>query len=125
MTALLTGNVTPSGTNLFKGPTNRYYRVNQIGAFAQDNIRMASNLDVNLGVRYDFDGPLTEKYGRLTNFHPDAYQYNSSTDQIVSTGLVVAGNNSTLGTTASVIPRSMAASGDSGRASESCGARHG
>jgi hypothetical protein len=53
---------------------------------------------VNLGVRYDFDGPLTEKYGHLTNFNPSAYQYNSSTDTIVSTGLVVAGNNSTLGT---------------------------
>ena len=98
MTALLTGNVNPSGTNLFLGATNRYYRVNQVGAFAQDNIRIASNLSVNLGVRYDFDGPLTEKFGRLTNFHPDAYQYNSSTDTIVSTGLVVAGNNTTLGT---------------------------
>jgi len=98
MTALITGNVTPSGTNLFIGPTNRYYRVNQVGAFAQDNIRLASNLTVTVGVRYDYDGPLTEKYGRLTNFHPDTYQYNSATDTVVSTGLVVAGNNATLGT---------------------------
>ena len=98
LTALLTGNMTPSSTNVFYGQTNRYYRVNQVGAFVQDNIRVSTNLTLNLGVRYDYDGPLTEKYGRLTNFHPDAYQYNSATDTITSTGLVVAGNNATLGT---------------------------
>jgi hypothetical protein len=98
MTALLTGNVTPSSTILFVGTTNRYYRADQIGAFAQDNIRVTSNLNVNLGVRYDFDGPLSEKYGRLTNFHPNVYQYNSAADTVANTGLVVAGNNATLGT---------------------------
>ena len=96
--SMLTGNVTPSSTTLFIGTTNRYYRASQIGAFAQDNIRLTSNLNLNLGVRYDFDGPLSEKYGRLTNFHPDVYQYNSSTDTITNTGLVVAGNNAALGT---------------------------
>ncbi len=89
MTALLTGNINPSRTSVYLGATNRYYRLNQIGAFVQDNIRIASNFSVNLGVRYDFDGPLIEKYGHLTNFHPNAYQYNSSTDTIVNTGLVV------------------------------------
>jgi hypothetical protein len=98
LTALLSGNVTASSTNVFIGQTNRYFRVNQIGAFVQDNIRVTSNLTLNLGVRYDFDGPLTEKYGRLANFHPSAYQYNSATDTIASTGLVVAGNNHTIGT---------------------------
>lgn len=94
----MTGNINANGTNMFYGQTNRYFRSNQIGAFVQDNIRVASNLTVNLGVRYDFDGPLTEKYGRLANFHPDAYQYNASTGTITSTGLVVAGNNPTIGT---------------------------
>ncbi|SPF37459.1 conserved hypothetical protein [Candidatus Sulfopaludibacter sp. SbA4] len=98
LTALMTGNVNANGTNVFIGPTNRYFRVNQIGGYVQDNIRLVSNLTVNVGVRYDFDGPLTEKYGRLANFHPDAYQYNSSTDTIAATGLVVAGNNQTIGT---------------------------
>ncbi len=95
ITSLLTGNI--SSSSIFYGSTNRYYRLNQIGAFVQDNIKVTPNLTLNLGVRYDFDGPLTEKYGRLTNFHPDAYQYNSATDTIVSTGLVVAGNSPTLG----------------------------
>jgi hypothetical protein len=98
LTSLLTGNVNPSGTNVFFGQTNRYFRLNQLGAFVQDTIRAAPNLTVNLGVRYDFDGPLTEKYGRLANFHASAYQYNSPTDTIAATGLVVAGNNPTIGT---------------------------
>ncbi len=98
LTALLTGNITASGTNVFLGQTNRYFRVNQLGTYLQDNIRVSSDLTMNLGVRYDYDGPLTEKYGRLANFHPDAYQYNSGTDTVTSTGLVVAGNNPTIGT---------------------------
>ncbi len=98
MTALLTGNVTASSSSVFLGATNRYYRADQVGAFAQDIIRLNANLNLNLGVRYDYNGPLSEKYGKLTNFHPDVYQYNSSTDTIANTGLVVAGNNPTLGT---------------------------
>ncbi len=98
LTSLLTGNINSNGTNLFIGQTNRYFRVNQVGAFVQDNYRVTSNLTLDLGVRYDYDGPLTEKYGRLSNFHPDAYQYSPSTGIVNSTGLVVAGNNSTIGT---------------------------
>lgn len=34
----------------------------------------------------------------LTNFHPDAFQYNAATDTMVNTGIVVAGNHKTPGT---------------------------
>ena len=98
LTALLTGTVNANGTNLFIGQTNRYFRLNQVGAFVQDNYRVASNLTLNLGVRYDFDGPLTEKYGRLSNFHPNAYTYDPASGNVTATGLVVAGNNPTIGT---------------------------
>lgn len=82
----------------FNGPSNRYYRAWQAGAFVQDNVKLKSNLNLSLGLRYDFNGPFSEKYGRLANFHPDQYQYDAATDTVTNSGIVVAGNNSTLGT---------------------------
>ena len=82
----------------FNGASNRYYRVWQAGAYLQDNIKLLPNLTVNLGLRYDFNGPFSEKYGRLANFYPDRYQYDAATDTVQSAGIVVAGNNPTLGT---------------------------
>lgn len=82
----------------FNGTSNRYYRAWQAGAFVQDNIKVARNLSVSVGLRYDFNGPFSEKYGRLANFHPDQYKYDPATDKVLSSGIVVAGNNSTLGT---------------------------
>jgi len=40
--------------------------VGHCGAYVNDNYKVLSNLTVTAGVRWDFDGPLTEKYGRLT-----------------------------------------------------------
>jgi hypothetical protein len=96
-TDLLAGNVQTSSKDII-GASNRYLRAEIVGAFVTDNIRLMSNLNLNLGLRYDYNGPFTEKYGKLTSFHPDAYQYDSVNDVILSTGLVVAGNNPTLGT---------------------------
>jgi hypothetical protein len=90
-----------TGTNpsvFFNGASNRYYRANQIGAYANDNFRLKPNLSLSLGFRYDFDGPLVEKNGLLTNFIPSLYKYNFTTDKVDSTGLVVAGNNKAFGT---------------------------
>ncbi len=86
------------GGTLINGETNRYYRSNQAGAFAQDNYRLKKNLTVNLGLRWDWDGPLWEKNGLLTNFYPKDYSYDLSTDTIANIGLVIAGNNKTFGT---------------------------
>src|SRR5579885_3261483 len=83
---------------LYNGPGNRYYRARQAGAYLQDNIKVKSNLNVSLGLRYDFNGPFSEKYGRLSSFHPDAYKYDPATDTILDSGVVVAGNNPALGT---------------------------
>ena len=51
-----------------------------------------------MGLRWDYEGPLTEKYGRLTGFNPSAYSYNQSTDTIVNSGFEIAGNNPTFAT---------------------------
>jgi Carboxypeptidase regulatory-like domain len=96
-TTLMTGNTQTNG-KYFAGTSNRYYRADTAGAFIQDRFRVASNVTVTAGVRWDYDGPLREKYGNLTNFDPAAYQYNLGADTIVSNGIVVAGNNKLLGT---------------------------
>jgi Carboxypeptidase regulatory-like domain len=90
----MTGNVHPgSRTALFAGGTSRYYRADQAGMYASDKIRLTKTLNLSVGLRYDWDGPLSELNGNLINFDPTKYQYNSSTDTIVNDGLVVAGNN--------------------------------
>ncbi|HET9741574.1 MAG TPA: carboxypeptidase regulatory-like domain-containing protein [Terriglobales bacterium] len=91
----LVGNVRPGLDHsvLFSGASSRYYRADQLGTYAQDKIRLTSNVNVTLGLRYDWDGPLSEKFGRLVNFDPRKYQYDFATDTIVNDGLVVAGNN--------------------------------
>jgi len=93
--------VTCSGqdvSQLLNGASNRYYRTKQAGAYVQDDIRVASNLTLDIGLRWDWDGPLSEKNGMLTNFYPQDYSYNVATDTINNIGLVVAGNNPTFGT---------------------------
>jgi hypothetical protein len=75
------------------GSASRYYRSDTVGAFVNDNYKLRSNLTVTAGLRWDFDGPLSEKYGKLTGFNPNLYSYNATTDTIVNSGLEIAGNN--------------------------------
>ncbi len=108
------------GGDEFAGSADRYYRSDTAGLFINDNYKVRSNLTVTGGLRWDFDGPLSEKYGRLTSFDPSKYSYvqctvggvaadpalteynygqcDPGTDQITSSGLVVASNNKTAGT---------------------------
>jgi len=76
-----------------QGDANRYFRSKESGVYLQDKFRMRSNLSITAGLRFDDHGGLTEKYGRLYNFDPSRYQYDASTDTIVSNGLIIAGNN--------------------------------
>jgi hypothetical protein len=80
-------------TAFFNGTSNRHYRSNQAGAFVSDAFRVTHNLTVTAGLRWDWDGPLTEKDGLLTNFSPQNYSFDLATDTITNIGLVVAGNN--------------------------------
>jgi hypothetical protein len=77
----------------FTGSANRYYRSDTVGAFVNDNYKLRSNLTVTLGLRWDFDGPLSEKYGRLTAFNGNQYSYDAATDTITNSGLEIAGNS--------------------------------
>ena len=77
---------------------SRYYRSDTAGIYINDNYKLRSNLTVTAGLRWDFDGPLSEKYGRLATFNPSLYAYDAATDTITNSGLEVASNNSTFGT---------------------------
>jgi hypothetical protein len=87
-----------AATASFTGTANRYYRADTVGAFISDSYKIASNLTLTLGLRWDYDGPLTEKYGRLTSFDANSYQFDQATDTIANSGLVVASNNATFST---------------------------
>ncbi len=100
LSEMMQGYVTPgsSSTSFYvssflQGNANRYYRSNQLGTYVQDKFQITPTLSLTAGVRYDWDGGLTEKYGRLFNFDPKSYQYDIGTDTIVNPGLIIAGNN--------------------------------
>ncbi|MGA2133698.1 MAG: TonB-dependent receptor [Bryobacteraceae bacterium] len=78
----------------FDGSASRYYRSDTVGAYVNDNYKILSNLTLTMGLRWDYDGPLSEKYGKLTAFNPSQYSYNASTDTITSSGLEFAKNGS-------------------------------
>ncbi|MGB8061448.1 MAG: TonB-dependent receptor [Candidatus Sulfotelmatobacter sp.] len=87
-----------SPSELLTGGTSRHYRTRQMGVYGQDKWRVTPNLTVDLGIRWDWDGPLSEVNGLLTNFYTKDYSYDVASDTINGIGLVVAGNNKTFGT---------------------------
>jgi hypothetical protein len=109
LSAFAQGYVTPgsSSTSFYvssflQGDASRYYRANQIGSYVQDKFQVTPTLSLTAGVRYDWDGGLTEKQGRIFNFDfpdashpndPNAYQYNAVADVITQPGFIIAGNN--------------------------------
>jgi Carboxypeptidase regulatory-like domain len=80
-------------SSFLQGDANRYYRSKENGFYLQDKFQFRSNLSLTAGLRFDYHGGLTEKYGRLYNFEPSLYDYDDATDTIVSNGLIIAGNN--------------------------------
>lgn len=110
----LQGYVTPGDsstgfyvTSFLQGDANRYYRSNQLGTYLQDKWQITPTLSLSAGVRYDWDGGLTEKYGRIFNFDPSSnpsacttstrdpnqYSYCPGSDTLLNSGLIIAGNN--------------------------------
>jgi hypothetical protein len=89
-------------TTFLVGNANRYYRANQLGMYLQDKFQVTPTLSVSAGIRYDWNGGLTEKNGNIFNFNPAAYKFNPAcltdgddtpADCYPSNGIVIAGNN--------------------------------
>jgi Carboxypeptidase regulatory-like domain/TonB dependent receptor len=66
------------GTPIYEGinvnpltgaPTDvhKYYRQHDYSFFAQDDIKLRPNFTLNVGLRYEYFAPLTEKFGRQSN----------------------------------------------------------
>lgn len=89
----LLGAENTSTSTFYNGSSNRYYRANEIGAHIHDSYKVKSNLTLSLGLRYDYLGPFSEKYGTLVNFDSDRYKYDAAGDTITNSGLVFAGNS--------------------------------
>ena len=100
LSAYAQGYVTPGGSSTgfyvssyLQGNANRYYRANQVGSYLQDKFQVTPTLSLTAGLRYDWDGGLTEKQGRLFNFDPSLYSYSPGSDTITNPGFIIAGNN--------------------------------
>jgi hypothetical protein len=100
LSAYAQGYVTPgsSSTSFYvssflQGDASRYYRANQVGSYVQDKFQFTPTLSITAGLRYDWDGGLTEKNGRIFNFDPTLYNYNAASDTIVNPGFIIASNN--------------------------------
>ena len=102
-----------SGGLFLNGETNRHFRSRSAGLYVQDGIKVRPNFTFNAGVRWDWDGPLYEKDGLMTNFYPSDYLFTGTCNSPTAPancdtfsnlpngepgiGLVVAGNNKAFG----------------------------
>lgn len=57
----------PDGSSLAFGNADKYFRSNAWDAYVSDDWRFRSGLSLTLGLRWEYNSPVTEKYGRLVN----------------------------------------------------------
>jgi hypothetical protein len=57
----------PQQTSLQSGTTDYEFRANSYDSFVQDDWRIFANLSLNMGLRYEYNGPFTEAENRIAN----------------------------------------------------------
>jgi hypothetical protein len=61
----------PATTTISTTNTVFHYNLNYFAGYLQDDYRISSRLTVNLGLRYEFDGPPVEKNNNYYSFNPN------------------------------------------------------
>ena len=57
----------PDTSSIAYGNADKYYRASMYDAYATDDWRLSPSLTLNIGMRWEYGAPVTEKYGRLVN----------------------------------------------------------
>ena len=57
----------PDVSSIAFGNADKYFRQSVWDAFVNDDFRISPNLTLNAGLRWEYEEPITEKYGRLVN----------------------------------------------------------
>jgi trimeric autotransporter adhesin len=63
----------PGTSSIAYGNADKYFRASWADTFVTDDWRLSSKLTLNLGVRWDFQAPVTELYNRLVNLEVGPY----------------------------------------------------
>ena len=73
------------------GDTSHSFRVSDLDAFVQDDYKVNSHLTLNLGLRWEAFGAISDSRGRLTDFWP-AFASNDFSSGATLSGFVVPSN---------------------------------
>jgi hypothetical protein len=99
----LQGQVTPYTSDGFvttaflQGDANRYLRAGQTGLYVQDKFQLRTNLNITLGLRYDWNGAFKEKNNKIYNFEPSLYAFDG--EEVTSSGFITPDSKGVSGTT--------------------------
>jgi outer membrane receptor protein involved in Fe transport len=61
----------PTSTTIQTSSTIFHYNLNYFSGYVQDDYRLSTKLTVNLGLRYEFDGPASEEHNNMYTFNPN------------------------------------------------------
>ena len=59
----------PDTSSIAYGNADKYFRANLFDMYISDDFRLRPGLTVNAGMRWDYNSPITEEYGRLVNLN--------------------------------------------------------